>query len=182
MREDRKDPPAFDFFRAYNLDLSSGAKSLVTETGFNVWRWLKWAQLRRGSYPDAVFLHESCTECEAYYLLSSFYFDPMRRVWRLREWPEDGNSLVIGSDIQFGEEDDWETTCLYAIRDLTKDGADDIVIWCRETGRATKKVIETIALYTVGEEGPVRKELPREAARFMRRELCRENPRSLLCK
>lgn len=182
MRENRGDPVEFDFFKAYNLDLSSGTKGLVDSEGFNAWRWLKWARLRAGSYLDAVFLHQSCTECEAYYLLSSFYFDPMRRAWRLRDWPEDGNSLVIGSDVQFGEEDDWETTCLYTIRDLTNDGAEDIVIWCKETGRTTKKVVETTTLYAVEEGGPTRRELVEEASNLMRRDLCRESPKSPLCK
>lgn len=182
MRETRSDPPDLDYFKAYNVDLKAGVRSLVADEGFRRWRFLRWAQFERGRLPDAVFRFQSCAECEATYLLASFWFDSEKKRWKLREWPEDGTSVLIGSDIQFGEEDDFATTCLYAVGDYTGDGLDDIVTWCRTTGVKTRKVTETLFLYTASEAGSKRIEPVGEAAVRIKQELCRRNSANSLCR
>jgi len=156
MRETRSDPPDFDYFKVYNVDLKAGVRSSVADEGFTGWRFLRWAQFEGGRLPDAVFRFQSCAECEATYFLASFWFDSEKKRWKLRQWPEDGTSVLIGSDIQFGEQDDFETSCLYAVRDYTGDGRDDIGNWCQTTGVKTLKVTETLFLYTVSDTGPQR--------------------------
>jgi len=182
MREKRNDRPELDYFKAYNVDLNGGLTTAVADTGFNQWHSLRWAQIEHGRVADAVFRFQSCSECEATYLLASFWFDPGAKRWKLREWPEDGAYVVIGSDIQFGDEGDFATTCLYAVRDYTGDGRDDVTTWCRLTGLTTKKISETLFLYTVSEVGPKRIEPVGKDAVRIKRDLCRHNNANPLCR
>ena len=181
MRETRTERRALDYFKAYTIDLQDGLTTAVADKGFTQWRFLRWAQFERGRVADAVFRFQSCSECEATYLLASFWFDPAEKKWKLREWPEDGANVVIGSDIQFGDEGDVATTCLYAVRDYTGDGRDDVATWCRMTGVTTRKTTETLFLYTVSEVGPKRIEPVGKDAVRIKRELCRQNNANPLC-
>ena len=182
MRENPTDPPALDYFKAYNVDVRTGVTSPVADRGFQQWRFLRWAQFARGRVADAVFRFQSCSACEATYFLASFRFDLPAKRWKLREWPQDGANVVIGSDIQFEDDGDVATTCLHAVGDYSGDGRDDIATWCRRTALATRKFAETLFLYTVSEGGPKRIEPSGQNAVRIKRELCRRNRANLLCR
>jgi hypothetical protein len=184
MREIQSDRPERDYFKAYSVDLKAGLTTAVADTGFRQWRFLRWARFERGRVPDAVFRFHSCAECEATYLLASFWLDAGAKRWKLREWPVDGANILIGSDIQFGAEggDDVTTTCLYAVRDYTGEGRDDVAAWCRLTGVTTMSVRETLFLYTVSMAGPKRIEPVGKDADRIKRDLCRHDNANALCR
>jgi len=72
---------------------------------------------------DVTFQFLDCTECEAERLLSSFHYVPSTGAWEVREWSkEDGAALVIGSDVQYGDDGLLWYDCLYAVSDITGDG------------------------------------------------------------
>ena len=60
--------PAYDVFMAFSYDLKSGKKTPVTERSVVGWRPWAWTSLEKGPYPDGLFKHQSCYECEAEYL------------------------------------------------------------------------------------------------------------------
>jgi len=134
-KEHNGDP--YPVYRAFNLNLSTHAKTLLrtkrTEW-FSMWKFKTLAhfELRNGS--DVVFRYFSCTECESVELLGAFHYDADARLWRIRTWTnEDGDSLMIGSDAQHGDDQDYLYDCLHSISDLTGDGLDDVAVRCRES-------------------------------------------------
>jgi len=70
-----------------------------------MWRFEKVAHFTSADETDVTFQFLDCTECEADRLLSSFHYVPSTGAWEVREWSkEDGAALVIGSDVQYGDD------------------------------------------------------------------------------
>ncbi|MGE5346576.1 MAG: hypothetical protein ACM3JH_11530, partial [Acidithiobacillales bacterium] len=183
MRQEKDSPPPLDFFRAYSFNRATNSKLEMGPgtDGFNVWKFQGFARFNREATPDIAFTWQSCTECEATYLLSSFRFDGRLRLWRLRLWPEGETSLFIGSDDQFGDEDDWRYECRFEVGDLTGDGLDDVGVWCRIEGLSTGKVEDEVFLYSVGPSGPKKSELKGQKALRLKRTLCARSPEVSPC-
>lgn len=96
-----------------------------------MWHLMEIAHFESHSPPDVGYL--SCTECEAQSLLASFYFDPRSNEWDIRHWSkEDGDSLLIGSDHQYGDDGIYDDECLHAVRNLNGDGLEEVAVRCRE--------------------------------------------------
>jgi hypothetical protein len=138
-KENESDP--YPVYRAFNYNLSTHTKaSLTTKNSpttdsewFPMWRFERVAHFERRNSADVVFRYYSCTECESVQLLTSFHYDADAKLWRTRTWSkEDGDSLMIGSDAQHGDDQDYFYDCLHVIRDLTGDGLDDAAVRCRE--------------------------------------------------
>ncbi len=164
-----------DYFKAFTIDLTTRRKSAVADKGFYLWRFVQWASLDASPIPDTLFEFESCVECESYNLLGSFQFDAKEKQWTLRGWPEDGREIPIGTDGQHGDQEDYHIACLYAVRDLTNDGRDDIATYCRTIGEKTGMQAATATLYTVTPAGPEKRELGSDAAKALRQQLCTKN-------
>jgi hypothetical protein len=178
MRERKNDVPRYDVFAAYSVELKSGSIHLLGK--FVFWHFVRWARLERGAAPDALFRYDSCYECEAQTFLASFSFDEMQRIWKIREWPEDGPKILVRADNEPDEE--FYTTCVFGVRDFTNDGIDDIATWCREVNVKTKKTTTAHTIYTVSSAGSERRTVASTDARRLEMELCRQNPRAALCK
>lgn len=191
QRETRKRPTwAVDYFVAVSYSLKSHQKIPVTrggfvgpKGGFVDWRFVSWAFLAPGSYPELVFRHQSCDECEAEYLLSSVFLDPASRVWTMRRWPKDDDSILIGEGMTAGNDPDWWTDCLFHVSDFSGDGNADIGVWCRrifeDRGR---KAEETLSLYTVGAGKPATVTPDATQGSLLKRDLCRAQPSHAFCR
>ena len=185
MRAEKEDPPEGDVFRAFSLDLRGASGRSLSPPEFMRWRFLRWATFQPDGTCDAVFLFDSCWECEAEHLLGSFVFNAGTRTWSLRVWPEVGTSIMIGADTEIGgEEDDWDTTCCWSVGDHTLDGRDDVAVWCRKTGVETRRrKWEEAVVYTVSAAAPEKRVLGGAERRSVERALChrRQNRRNELC-
>ena len=181
-RPEPTDPPGDDYFMAYNFRRSTRQASQLGSHGFRILEFVTWVHMDSAKASDAVFSHQSCSECEAAYLLSVFYVDSAAGRWALRRWPgEDGDSLMIGSDLQFGDDDDWETECLHQIADFDGDGHTDVAIWCQTQGVSTHKREEWLNLYGVKNGRAVETSPKGTSAKRIRASLCRQRPTSALC-
>src|SRR5438093_5280042 len=149
-------PPAWPIVyvtvAAYSVELNAGSRTYLGK--FLLWHFIKWAHFER-NVPDAVFSFQSCEGCEAEVFLASFLFDPRQRNWRIREWPQDGQNVLI--EAQGEPDEDMHTKCLYGVRDYTSDGLDDIATWCRTVRVKRTKTTETVTLYTVSSAGSEKK-------------------------
>jgi hypothetical protein len=134
-KESKTDP--FAIFRAFSFDLQTKAKSPVRSAGvewFWMWRVEKVTHLTSADDTDIVFQFLTCTECESERLLAAAHYAVNKGTWELRQWSkEDGAGLMIGSDVQYGDDGFYHYDCLHAIADVTGDGLDDVVIRCRES-------------------------------------------------
>jgi len=134
-REISTDP--YPLFRAFSFDPKTGLKMLIgirEASWFPMWQFEKVAHFESPGSVDVVFQYRSCTECESELLLGSFHFDVHTHSWSLRHWStEDGDSLLIGSDPQYGDDGIHKYECLHTIRDLTGDGLDDVAVRCRDS-------------------------------------------------
>ena len=178
MREHKTDAPQHDVFAAFSVDLKS-ANTRVLDS-FVVWHFVRWARLEPGAAPDALFSFASCYECEAQTFLASFSFNQTQRIWKIREWPEDGPKILVRADNEPDEE--FYTRCVFGVRDFTNDGIDDIATWCREMSVKTKKSTAAHTIYTVSPAGSEKRAVAGGDARTLETELCRQNPRAVLCK
>lgn len=123
-----------DYFQPFNYDLNTGKKEPF-EKGFTRWRFRGFAHFSSAKTPDIVFTYLSCTECEATYLLASFFFDPEHRTWDTRAWSNKDDAIMIGSDTVVGsEEGEYDYQCLFKISDFNGDGLDDVVVRCQAVG------------------------------------------------
>jgi hypothetical protein len=179
MRESRRLPTRSNLFAAYSVDLTSGAKESVGK--FVLWRFVKWARFDSDPASDAVFSFQSCDECEAETYLASFAFDPRRRVWKVREWPDNGKQVRVGADPE--PDSEVYTRCLYDVKDHTRDGFDDLAVSCRTIDVKTQKTRgETVTLHVGSSSGLTRNTLSSQAAQRIHLELCRQSARSAQCK
>jgi hypothetical protein len=182
QRETRNDPPGDDYFLAISYDLKSHRKTPITPGGFRRWRFVAWAFLVPGIYPEVIFRHQSCSECEATYLLSSFFLDPASHAWTIRRWPKDEDSILIGSDRQL-DDDNWWITCMFRVADFTGDGNADIGLWCRRIFEARRrKTEETLTLYTVPAGEPTMLTPDASQTRSLKRALCAGQPSHAFCR
>jgi hypothetical protein len=149
-RTKESDPKEYDFFRVFYYDTSSHIKREINLRGYYPqWSFVMQATFEPSATPDIVFTFHSCLECEAVELLSLFRFDEKDGVWKVRVWPDGDPDLMIGSDRQYGAEDDWVYDCLYKVADFNSDDFADIAIRCRETGEITRKIKDELVLYTI---------------------------------
>jgi hypothetical protein len=177
--------PADDSVLAFSLNLSTGRKHRIDSWGGYRWKPVKWAFLTQGVHRELVSQYQDCLDCEAYNYLSVFYFDSATGAWNIRLWPDDGPGLMIGADVQIGTRDNWETLCLHTIKDVTGDGMDDILVWCRQLWIESSQIKqESVSIYTVS-DGITRKIAPTASqANILKRDLCNYSNAnaSMLCK
>lgn len=184
LRPEKDLDPEGDYFLAYDFNPASGRKAKLgpePEKGFYLWEFHGLARFDRGSTPDIVFTWRDCYGCEADHLLSSFSFHERLGLWRVRVWSDGQTSLFVGSDDQFGEEEDWHYDCRFKVEDLTGDGLDDVGVWCRVKGLSTGKVDDEVLLYSVGPSGPKKTELTGKKALQLKKTLCAKTPEVLPC-
>lgn len=175
------DKPDFDVFLAFSYDAQSRTKTAVRSAAFAKWEPVKWTAFAPKT-PEVVFTHWSCIECEATYLLSSFFYDAGSRSWRLRGWPEDGEDIEVGSDWILGDEMNSRSECLYRIADFSRDGNADLAVWCREMfDPDSLKPVEKLTLYMVSADTPIRRAPDPIQARSLERVLCRNQKSHPLC-
>ncbi len=183
-REHESDRKEFDYFRAFSYDITNHVKREIAPIGYYYqWSFVTQAAFEPSATPDVVFKFFNCLECEAVELLASFRFDEKESLWKRRTWPDDDSDLLIGSDRQFGDDDNWLYDCLYKIADFNSDNFADIAIRCRETGETTKKVKkDELLLYTI-QKGTAKKIKIRDKKKFdqISNVLC-EGQNSPLCK
>jgi hypothetical protein len=155
-KESKTDP--YTVFRAFSFDLRTKTKSPVRSKGVEwlwMWRFEKVAHFTSPDETDVTFQFLDCTECEAERLLGSFHYVPSTGAWEVREWnKEDGAALVIGSDVQYGDDGFLWYDCLHVVSDITGHGLDDVAVRCRESlqpdpEKPLKRVTsDTTLLYT----------------------------------
>ena len=130
QREDASDRSGDDYFIAFSYDLVTHKRIPITNHGFTRWQFVTWAYFAPET-PEVVFRYQTCSDCEAVYLLASFFLDAASRTWTIRNWPEDGESILIGSDWTVGANINSHAVCLFRAADFSGDGKADIAIWCR---------------------------------------------------
>ena len=191
-KENKTDP--YTVFRAFSFDLRTKTKSPVRSKGVEwlwMWRFEKVAHFTSADDTDLTFQFLDCTECEAERLLGSFHYAPSTGTWEVRQWSnEDGAALVIGSDVQYGDDGPLWYDCLHAVSDITGDGLDDVAVRCRESlqpdpEKQFKRVTsDTTVLYTVVGGQLTRTVVARGSAfsPSVQDTLCATKPASSLCR
>lgn len=123
--------------RAFSFDVRTNAKSPLRSKGvewFWMWRVERVTHLTSADGTDVVFQFLTCTEYESERLLAALHYSSNTGTWELREWSkEDGAGLLIGSDVQYGDDGFYYYDCLHVVSDVTGDGVDDVAIRCRES-------------------------------------------------
>lgn len=179
-----------DYFQAYTVNLKTKRKSIVSDKGFVLWGFDKWAYFENSSVPDTVIHFESCEGCESTSLLASFQFDSKINQWKMRTWPEGGkldpnvlidDSNVLIGDYWHGDDDDYYTTCIYSLNDFNGDGFSDIATYCRTKGKSKGWQPAIAALRTVTDAGPQTQKLVGSSAEALRKKLCKERFKKSLC-
>ena len=154
-------------------------------------RFEKVAHFTSAGETDVTFQFLDCTECEAERLLGSFHYVSSTGTWEVRQWSkEDGAALVIGSDVQYGDDGPLWYDCLHAVHDITGDGLDDVAVRCRESlqpapeKRFKRVTSDTTLLYTaVG--GWLTRTVVGKGSAFsssVHSTLCATKPHSSLCR
>lgn len=184
----------YTVFRAFSFDLRTKTKLPVRSKGVEwlwMWRFERVAHFTSADETDVTFQFLDCTECEAERLLGSFHYVPSTGTWEVRQWSkEDGAALVIGSDVQYGDDGFLSYDCLHAVTDITGDGLDDVAVRCRESlqpdpEKPSKHVTsDTTVLYTaVG--GLLTRTVVGKSSAFsssVQGTLCATKPDSSLCR
>jgi hypothetical protein len=169
-----------DIFNAFSYDLVSHNMIRIANRGFVGWKFVKWAYLAPRT-PEVVFRFQTCSECEAEYLLSSFFFDSASRTWTIRNWTK--NDILIGSTWTAGEEFDSITECLFRIADFSSDGNADIAVWCRVSFEdSSRKKEESVRLYTLVDGQPTTRTPDAVQARALKRALCKAETSHEFCR
>jgi hypothetical protein len=133
-KENRTSPYAV--YRAFSFDLRTQAKAAVRDKNTE-WFWLleldKVTHLGSIDDTDILFQFLTCTECEATKLLADFHYSGNMGMWEIRQWSkEDGAGLMIGEDVQSGDDGFYYTDCLHTVGKLTGKGLDDVAVRCRQ--------------------------------------------------
>ena len=190
-KESKTDP--FTIYRAFSFDLQTKAKSPVRSAGaewFWMWRVEKVTHLTSKDDTDIVFQFLTCTECESERLLAVVHYAVNPGTWELRQWSkEDGAGLMIGSDVQYGDDGFYHYDCLHGIADVTGDGLDDVAIHCRESvqpdpERPLKRVKRDETLLYTSRDGKLARvviDKTSTKATSVQDVLCATNPSSPLC-
>lgn len=141
-------PPHYDAMAAYTLDRPTGKATQIWQ-GYD-WRMIQTEQFEKESVtPDLLFTYESCMECEATKLITSFHFDPKVEGWRAR-WVNKEGYAGAPIDAEADPGADAEEDFAYAVSDLDGDGMTDIGVWTRVTYDDKKRPPKDyIDLYTV---------------------------------
>ncbi|HXO38325.1 MAG TPA: hypothetical protein VN872_06790, partial [Candidatus Acidoferrum sp.] len=179
----------------FSFDLRTQTKAPVRskDTGwFWMWRLEKVAHLESAGDTDILFQFLTCTECEATRILADFHYSTSSSTWEMRQWSEeDGTGIIIGDDVQYGEDGFYYTDCLHTIRDLTGKGLDDVAVRCRESVQPDPKqplkrvTRDETLLYTAAKDGNLTRMLVDETSRYaiaVRAALCATKPDSPLCR
>jgi hypothetical protein len=173
-----------NYFVAFNYDLKSGEKTVLTSfnKGFTEWKFRKLIRFDSSGTPDIVFTHSSCTGCEADYFLGSFRLDPTEGRWKVRAWSEKNTEILIGSDYSVGTDEDSKDDCLFKFADFNGDGFDDLAVRCLVITRQGKILEDTTAIYTVQQGQPqVLTVKDRQQLATIRDQLCIDAKKSKLC-
>src|SRR5260370_1236852 len=145
-----------DYFQPFNYDTKTGKKEPL-EKGFTRWHFRRFAHFSTSDTPDIVFSYLSCTECEATYLLGSFFFDKERRLWDTRTWSnKDGDdAIMIGSDTVLASDvGEYDYQSLSKIADFNGDGLDDVAVRCKAIGEKGKIIEDTTLPYSAQHDKP----------------------------
>jgi hypothetical protein len=191
-KQGKADP--YTVFRAFNFNRRTKTKAPIVGKDVE-WLWMwhleKVTQLSPKD-TDIVFQFLTCTECETTRLLASFQYASRTGLWQLRQWSkEDGAAIVIGSDVQYGDDGFYYYDCLHTVRDLTGDGLDDVAVRCRESldpdpGKKSKKRVtkdETLLYsYKDGMFSRVVVRKGEELEAVVQNALCETKPNSPLCR
>jgi hypothetical protein len=180
-QETKSEPEVFTV--AFSYDTRSGKKTR-TGIGFSALRVVATAFLGGTTYPDIFVRSQSCTECEATYLLSSFFIEPASRTWKLRRWPGNMPDALIGHDMTIGNfRDDSELTCLFRVGDFSGAGHADVAVWCHEEFASHRKRPDSVRLYTLSGTGALTI-VPTELVKreTLKQALCRAEPSPLFCR
>jgi hypothetical protein len=191
-KQGKADP--YTVFRAFNFNRRTKTKAPILGKDVEwlwMWRLEKMTQLTPNG-TDIVFQFLTCTECETTRLLSSFHYESRTGVWQLRQWSkEDGAALVIGSDVQYGDDGFYYYDCLHTVRDLTGDGIDDVAVRCRESldpdpeKMSKKRVTKDETLLYTYKDGTLSRMVVRkgdELEAVVQNALCETKPKSPLCR
>jgi hypothetical protein len=179
-RLEEKMLPDLDLFVAYSYDLRSHKK--IRLGAFNVWNFVKWTYLAP-KIPEVVFTQWNCTECENDILLSSFFLDAASRTWTIRKWPEVDESILVYSNAEADADPNSGTDCLYRVADFSGDGYADFAVWCRETfDDSSRKMQESVTLYSVSEGRATRQTLDAIHAQSLKRALCQNRESHSFCR
>jgi hypothetical protein len=146
---DRLDP-SMDFFRAFTYDLETGKKTQVGDGFRSLHLEETQARFDRSVIPDLIFRYQSCTECEATYLLTSFRYDSATRLWNIRPWgsKDEDKAIFIGYDgVPNGDSPAY--VCASRIRDFKGGGFESVGVWCRIIPDPPGKETEIAYLYYV---------------------------------
>jgi hypothetical protein len=181
-------------YRAFSFDLQAKTKVPVRSKDaewFWMWRLEKVAHLESADDTDILFHFLTCTECEATQMLADFHYSTSSGTWEIRQWSEeDGAGLMIGDDVQYGEDGFYYTDCLHAIRDLTGKGLDEVAIRCQEKVQPDPKqplkrvTRDEMLLYTTARDGKLTRVVIGETSEYaaVRAALCATKPNSPLCR
>ena len=191
-KETSTDP--YTVFRAFSFNLRTKTKSPVRSKGVEwlwMWRFEKVAHFTSADETDLTFRFLDCTECEAERLFGSFHYVPSTGTWEVRQWSkEDGAALVIGSDVQYGDDGWLSYDCLHAVSDITGDGLDDVAVRCRESlqpdpEKPFKRVTSDTTVLYRAEGGQLARTVVSRGSAFsssVQSTLCATKPDSSLCR
>jgi hypothetical protein len=173
-----------DYFIAFNYDLKSGEKTLLTppNRGFMQWKFRRLVRFDASKTPDIVFTHSSCTECEADYLLGSFRLDSTEAKWKVRTWSETRAEILIGSDYSVDDEENSKDDCLFKFADFNGDGFDDLAVRCLTITEKGKILEDTTTVYSIQHGQPkVLTVKDRQRLSTIHDQLCVDAKKSKLC-
>jgi hypothetical protein len=173
----RENSESEDYFvKAYHYDIPSRYRKKI-ETLAKLWLWKlsKHSSIESPLTPDIFFEYQTCTECCAAFLISSFKYNPGKREWEIREWKH-GDAIFIG---YLGAE--FVSDCLFKIEDFDCDGFDAVAVRCKnramvpeDVDKAQTSIQDTTTLYSI------KKGVPKEQKIIAPQELARIH--SILCK
>jgi hypothetical protein len=110
--------------------------------------------------------------------------------WELRQWSkEDGSGLMIGSDVQYGDDGSYHYDCLHAIADVIGEGLDDVAIRCRKSvqpdpEKPLKRVKRDETLLYTAKDGKLARTVINKTSAYATKvqdALCATDPTSPLC-
>jgi hypothetical protein len=130
-KENKTSPYAV--YRAFSFDLRTQTKAAVRDKNIE-WFWM-WEldKVRNWKRTSVSSRDPRCATCEATKLLADFHYSESTGIWKIRQWSkEDGPELMIGDDIQSGDDGFYYTDCLHTVGKLTGKGLDDVAVRCRQ--------------------------------------------------
>jgi hypothetical protein len=183
-----KDTQYPGYYSAFNYDLKSHARSAIKGVEVvSVFKFVRFVSLDPEALPDIVFTWMTCTECEAFQVLSAFHYDSVNRRWVLRRWETrkdirwtSDSGPAIWSDVSASDTISFE--CLHGFVKSNVDVA--FGIRCREVSEAEggkRKVSDTTARYSFNGAESKLQTVTGESKTKLLNELCEGSPKNKLC-